>query len=208
MMVKQNVQHRQTQAERSEGTRTALLDAARALFAAHGYAGASSEAIVAAAGVSRGALQHHFVDKQSLFAAVYEQVESEVVQVTAEAGMAVGHDDPLEVLRAGCHAYLDAVLDPSVQRICAIDGPAVLPPDVRNEITDRYALGLVREVVEHAVAQGEIDPAPVEPLTKMLLAAVMAAAEFVATAADHAAARDEAGRTVDLLLLSLKRERR
>jgi hypothetical protein len=119
--------------------------------------------------------------------------------------MAVGHDDPLEVLRAGCHAYLDAVLDPAVQRICAVDGPAVLPPDVRDEITDRYALGLVREVVEQAVAQGEIDRAPVEPLTKMLLAAVVAAAQFVATAADHEAARAEAGRTVDLLLLSLKR---
>jgi AcrR family transcriptional regulator len=207
-MVKRHPQIRQTQAERSESTRGALLSAARELFAEHGYAGASSEAIVAAAGVSRGALQHHFVDKQSLFAAVYEQVEREVVHATAEAGMAVGHDDPLEVLRAGCHAYLDAVLDPAVQRICAIDGPAVLSPEVRDEITDRYALGLVREVVEQAVAQREIDDAPVEPLTKMLLAAVMAAAQFVATTADHAAARAEAGRTVDLLLLSLKRTRR
>jgi AcrR family transcriptional regulator len=206
-MVKRQSQIRQTQAERSEATRAALLSAARDLFAEHGYVGASSEAIVAAAGVSRGALQHHFVDKQSLFAAVYEQVEGEVVQATAEAGMAVGHDDPLEVLRAGCHAYLDAVLDPAVQRICAIDGPAVLPPDVRNEITDRYALGLVREVVEQAIAQGEIDQAPVEPLTRMLLAAVVAAAQFVATADDPTIARAEAGRTVDLLLLSLKRTR-
>ena len=139
---------------------------------------------MAAAGVSRGALQHHFVDKRSLFMAVYEQVESEVVRATAEAGMAVGHDDPLEVLRAGCHAYLDAVLDPAVQRICAIDGPAVLPPDTRNAITDRYALGLVRETVQQAVEKHEIVDAPTEPLTRMLLAAVIAAAQFVATAAD------------------------
>lgn len=206
-MVKRQPQIRQTQAERSESTRAALLSAARELFAEHGYAGASSEAIVAAAGVSRGALQHHFVDKQSLFAAVYEEVEADVVQATAEAGMAVGHDDPLEVLRAGCHAYLDAVLDPAVQRICAVDGPAVLAPDVRSEITDRYALGLVREVVEQAVAQREIDDAPVEPLTKMLLAAVVAAAQFVATAADHTKARAEAGQTVDFLLFNLKRTR-
>ena len=199
------MQKRQTQAERSEATRAALLAAARELFAEHGYGGASNEAIVAAAGVSRGALQHHFVDKRSLFEAVYEQVELEVVQATAEAGMAVGHDDPLGVLRAGCHAYLDAVLDPAVQRICAIDGPAVLSPDVRNEITDRYALGLVREVVEQAMASGAMEDAPVEPLTKMLLAAVMAAAEYVATAEDHAAARAEAGQTVDLLLSNLQR---
>jgi AcrR family transcriptional regulator len=203
-MVKSKPQHRQTQAARSESTRAALLSAARDLFARHGYAGASSEAIVAAAGVSRGALQHHFVDKQSLFLAVYEQVESEVVRATAEAGMAVGHSDPLEVLRAGCHAYLDAVLDPAVQRICAVDGPAVLPRDTRNAITDRYALGLVRETVQLAIDQGEIAEAPLEPLTRMLLAAVIAAAQFVATATDVTAARAEAGQTVDLLLLSLK----
>jgi AcrR family transcriptional regulator len=204
-MVKRESKQRQTQAERSEATRAALLSAARALFAEYGYSGASSEAIVTAAGVSRGALQHHFVDKRSLFAAVYEEVEIEVVQATAEAGMAVGHDDPLGVLQAGCHAYLDAVMDPAVQRICAIDGPAVLPPETRNEITDRYALGLVREVVQQAVAQGEIEDAPVEPLTKMLLAAVIAAAVYVATAEDHEAARAEAGRTVDLLLSNLRR---
>ncbi len=206
-MVKRESHSRQTQAERSESTRAALLAAARDLFAEQGYAGASSEAIVAAAGVSRGALQHHFVDKHSLFLAVYEQMESEVVRATAEAGMAVGPDDPLEELRAGCHAYLDAVLDPAVQRICAIDGPAVLSPDARNAITDRYALGLVRATVQHAVEQGEIADASVEPLTRMLLAAVIAAAQFVATAADSDAARAEAGETVDLLLLNLKRTR-
>jgi len=204
-MVKRQSRQRQTQAERSEATRTALLSAARALFTEYGYNGASSEAIVAAAGVSRGALQHHFVDKRSLFAAVYEEMELEVVQATAEAGLAAGHDDPLGVLSAGCRAYLDAVMDPAVRRICAIDGPAVLPPEARNEITDRYALGLVREVVEQAVAQGQIPDTPVEPLTRMLLAAVMAAAEYVATAEDHDAARAEAGRTVDLLLSNLGR---
>jgi len=205
-MVKRKPQHHQTQAARSESTRAALLSAARELFAEHGYTGASSEAIVAAAGVSRGALQHHFVDKLSLFLAVYEQVESEVVRATADAGMAVGDDDPLEELRAGCHAYLDAVLDPAVQRICAIDGPAVLSPDARNAITDRYALGLVRETVQRAVEQGEIVIAPIEPLTRMLLAAVIAAAQFVATADDSTVARAEAGQTVDLLLLNLKRQ--
>ena len=109
------------------------------------------------------------------------------MNATAEAGMAVGHGDPLEVLRAGCQAYLDAVLDPAVQRICAIDGPAVLSPEIRNAITDRYALGLVRETVQLAVEQQEIVDAPTEPLTRMLLAAVIAAAQFVATAADTGA---------------------
>lgn len=199
-MVKRKSPNRSTQAERSESTRAALLSAARDLFAIHGYAGASAETIVASAGVTRGALQHHFVDKRSLFLAVYEQLESEVVAATAEAGMAAGHDHPLAVLRAGCHAYLDAMLDPAVQRICAIDGPAVLSPETRDEITDRYAFGLVRDTVQEAVDLGEIDKAPVEPLTRMLLAAVMAAAQFVATAPDPLGARADAGKTVDLLL--------
>ena len=199
-MVKSQSSSRPTQAERSESTRAALLSAARDLFALHGYAGASAENIVAAAGVSRGALQHHFVDKRSLFLAVYEQLESEVVATTAAAGMSVGHDDPLEVLRAGCHAYLDAMLDPAVQRICAIDGPAVLSHETRDEITDRYAFGLVRGTVQEAIDRGEIEEAPVEPLTRMLLAAIMAAAQFVATSPNPLVARGEAGRTVDLLL--------
>jgi len=195
---------RRTQAERSEATRTALLDAGRRLFATKGYSHSGREEIVASAGVTRGALQHHFGDKQALFRAVYEAVEQEVVADIATAAMAVG-DDPVEQLRAGCHAYLDAVLDPAVQRICAIDGPAVLPEDVRQEITDRYALGLVREAVKAAVSAGSIDETPVEPLTRMLLAGVMAAAQYVATSVDPDVARMEAGKTVDLLLDNLKR---
>jgi AcrR family transcriptional regulator len=202
--VKWQVPARRTQAERSEATRRALIDAARRLFATKGYAGSAREEIVAAAGVTRGALQHHFGDKAGLFRAVYETVEQEVVAATAEAAMTAG-DDPVERLRAGCHAYLDTVLDPAVQRICAIDGPAVLAPTEVDRITDRYALGLVRMAVEEAMEAGSIDPAPVEPLTRMLLAGVTAAAQYVATAEEPERARVEAGRTVDLLLDGLRR---
>src|SRR5438477_1572020 len=123
-MVKGGPRH-MTQAERSAATRDALLGAGRRLFAENGYAGTGREEIVAAAGVTRGALQHHYGDKVSLFRAVYETVEQEIVDAVARAAMRAG-DDPVAQLRAGCHAYLDAVLDPAVQRICAIDGPAVL----------------------------------------------------------------------------------
>jgi AcrR family transcriptional regulator len=194
---------RRTQVERSGSTRAALLEAARRLFSELGYAGSGQEAIVSAAGVTRGALQHHFGTKRALFVAVYEEVEREVVTSVAEAAMAVGPDGPLAMLRSGCQAYLDAVLDPTVRRISAIDGPAVVPSDIRQEITDRYAMGLVREVVEHAVQAGEIGDTPTEPLARMLLAGVIAAAEYVATAPDPQVARTEAGATVDLLLANL-----
>jgi AcrR family transcriptional regulator len=202
-MVKGEPRHRRTQAERSAATRTALTGAARRLFATQGYAGTGREEIVAAAGVTRGALQHHFGDKESLFLAVYEAVEHDIVAAVAKAAMAAG-DDPVERLRAGCHAYLDAVLDPAVQRICAVDGPAVLAADVRQEITDRYALGLVREALRQAMDEGRIGAAPVEAFAHVLLAGVMAAAQYVATSPRPRRARTEAGRTVDLLLDRLR----
>jgi AcrR family transcriptional regulator len=204
-MVKTNPGSRRTQVQRSESTRAALLEAARRLFSELGYVRSGQEAIVSAAGVTRGALQHHFGTKQALFIAVYEEVEREVVTAVAEAAMAVGPDRPLEMLRSGCQAYLDAVLDPNVRRICAVDGPAVVPTDIRQEITDRYAMGLVREAVEHAVQIGELPHTPTEPLARMLLAGVIAAAEYVATAPDPQVARAEAGATVELLLANLKR---
>ncbi|MGD0379716.1 MAG: TetR/AcrR family transcriptional regulator [Acidimicrobiales bacterium] len=194
---------RRTQTERSEATRSALMASGRKLFGSNGYGRTAREEIVADAGVTRGALQHHFGDKQGLFRSVYEELEQELVGSTAQAAMQVGHEHPLEMLRAGCQAYLDAMLDPAVQRICAVDGPAVLPTDVRSEIADRYALALVREVVQSAMSQGEIQRAPLEPLTRMLLASVMAAAQYVATAENSTSARRDAGKTVDVLLSSL-----
>lgn len=201
-MVNGDGGHR-TQSERSASTRGALLAAARRLFAERGYAATPREEIVAAAGVTRGALQHHFGDKQALFLAVYEEVEQEVMTAVAAAAIKAG-GDPIEELRAGCQAYLDAVLDPAVQRICAIDGPAVLAADVRQEITDRYALGLVRDVLQQAMTKGLVANAPVEPYARVLLAGVTAAAEYVATAPDPRKARREAGRTLDLVLDRLR----
>ncbi len=71
---------RRTQAERSEATRDALIEAARELFAEHGYAGVGTEEIVRAAGVTRGALYHHFEGKRELFEAVYERIEAELTE--------------------------------------------------------------------------------------------------------------------------------
>jgi AcrR family transcriptional regulator len=83
------------QAERSEATRAALVAAARPLFAARGFSGVGTEEIVRAAGVTRGALYHQFRDKEDLFAAVFELLESELAQRTAAAAGASGTTDPL-----------------------------------------------------------------------------------------------------------------
>jgi AcrR family transcriptional regulator len=193
--------HTRTQAERSAATRAALLASARALFAQDGFAGAAREDIVAAAGVTRGAMYHHFASKEDLFAAVVEQVEEEVVAMVATAAMTV--DDPIEQLRLGCQAYLNAALDPGMRRICLLDAPAVLAPDRRQAINDRYGLGLVREALAHAAADGRIALAQVEPLAPMLLAALLALASHVAHQPDPATAREAVRDTIDALIAGL-----
>ena len=117
-----------TQAERSEATRGALIGAARRLFAERGYAGVGTEEIVRAAGVTRGALYHHFDGKRDLLRAVYEQLEAEIAAQVA-AGVDPGASIP-ETLAAGAQLFLDRCMEPEVQRIVLLDaGRAVTNPD-------------------------------------------------------------------------------
>ena len=204
MAVKRERPERRSQAERSAATRGALVRAARELFARDGYAATGREAIVERAGVTRGALYHHFADKEALFRAVFEELEAEVMAKAATAAVAVPPDDPLGQLRAGSMAYLDVALDPAVQRVCLLDAPAVLSPAIREEVMDAYAVGLVREVLQAAMDRGALIPQPLEPLTHLLLAALHEAALYVARAGDQAAARAEVGATVGHLLDGLR----
>lgn len=186
---------RRTQASRRAATRAALLDAARELFAERGFAGAGREEIVARAGVTRGALYHHFASKEALFQAVYEQVEDELTAEVAAAALAVG-DDAMAQLRAGSLAFLDAAARPDVRRIVLLDAPSVLPVEVRRQLSERYGLGLVRESLRTVMASGEIARQPLEPLAHVLLAALHEAATLVADGADRA----EVGEVVEALL--------
>jgi AcrR family transcriptional regulator len=192
---------RRTQSERTAATRAALLGAARDLFARDGYAASGREAIVAQAGVTRGALYHHFANKQALFRAVFEQLEAEVMSQVARAAACAS--SPLEMLRTGALAYLDAALDPAVQRVALLDAPAVLSPAVRAQIVETHALGVVREVLRAAMDDGSIAHQPVEPLAHIVVAAVHEAALYVARSRDQRRARTEVGATIDRLLAGL-----
>jgi AcrR family transcriptional regulator len=189
--------------QRSERTRTELVAAARALFAAHGYAAVSTEAVVRAAGVTRGALYHQFAGKEELFRAVLEQVEEGLVaRIAAIVLEAPG--DPLTALHAGLGAALDLALDPEVVRLTLLDAPAVLGWQAWRELGDRYALGLVRAGLAAAVEAGELAPGPVDPLAQLLLAALEEAMLVVARADDPARARAEAGTALARLLDGLR----
>lgn len=155
-------QSRRTQADRSADTREALVAAARQLFATHGYADIGTEAIVRAAGVSRGALYHHFADKSDLFAAVFETVEAEIAARLGDGIAASGESDPIEMMRRGASIWLDVCADPEVHRIVLIDAPAVLGWARWTEIGNRYNMGLVRTLLTEAIDNGKIPPQPVD----------------------------------------------
>jgi AcrR family transcriptional regulator len=193
--------NRRTQPERRAATRAALIAAARALFAERGYAAVGTEQIVRRAGVTRGALYHHFPAKPDLFRAVYERVEEELMARIVTEVPLVG--DPVAVLRDGTAVFLDACLEPEVQRIALLDAPAVLGYEAWREIGERYGLGLIQAALQRAVDVGAIPAQPVRPLARVLLGALDEAALLIARADDVAAARREVGGTLEFLLTAL-----
>jgi AcrR family transcriptional regulator len=192
------VSARRTQAERSETTRRALLDAARALFTERGFAATGRDDIAQRAGVTRGALYHHFGSKERLFRAVVEELEGHVVERVVTASMDA--TDELERLRTGCLAFLDACMDPAVRRIVLLEAPAVLGWDQWREIDARHGLAVLKVGLEEAMHAGRIAPVALDPLAHMLLGALNEAALIVATAPRPKQARAEVGTTVELLL--------
>jgi AcrR family transcriptional regulator len=178
---------RRTQSERRAQTRAALIAAGRTLFTERGFVGAGREDIVEHAGLTRGALYHHFASKEDLFAAVYEEIERDLCAAVVTAAM--GTDDPVEGLRLGAFAFLDEAATPEVRRIVLLDGPAVLAPDVRDDISRRYGLGLVLEALRATDAVGRLVVGPVDLLAPVLLAALHEAATQIADGADEVGTR-------------------
>lgn len=192
--------------ERAEATRAALLSAGRSLFAQRGYAAVATEEIVRRARVTRGALYHHFRDKEDLFRAVVEDVERELTERIAAESLAAGATEPWAALQEGARAFLDASAEPEVQRIIMLDAPAVLGWVQWREIGQRYGLGLVEGVLEAAMEAGALARQPARPLAHVLIGALDEAAMYVARADDVERAREEMAATIDRLLQGLRAE--
>ncbi len=178
-----------TQAERTEATRGRLIATARRLFADKGFAATSTEEILGEAAVSRGALYHHFASKTDLFRATFEAVEDEVTAQILQAATGGGETDPMKILVLGFDAFLDQCVNPEVQRIVMLDGPTVLGWDTWHELDERYAFGTLKAVLTLAADGGRVDPAAVEPLSHLLLGAIMQAGMVVARADEPSAAK-------------------
>jgi AcrR family transcriptional regulator len=189
-------------AQRSRATRAALVAAARELFAHRGYADVGTEEIVRAAGVTRGALYHHFRGKAELFEAVYEDVERELVQDIAASALA-GAEDPLAALRAGAQAFLTACEDPALQRVALLDAPSVLGWERWREIGLENGLGLVQGALQEAMDSGQIPAQPVVPLAHVLMGAIDEGAMLIARADDDGRTREQVGESIALILAAL-----
>jgi AcrR family transcriptional regulator len=175
------------QAQNSAGTRAALLRVARRLFAERGYAETGTEEIVRRARVTRGALYHHFRDKQDLFAAVLDEEQKKLAARTAEA--AAAQPDPWGGIVAASNVFLDACLDQAVQRIVLIDAPAVLGLERWREADQGYYLAGLKALIRAAIDQRLIEDQPVEALAHIIFGALHEAAMLIARGNDKAAAR-------------------
>lgn len=166
-----------------------LLATARELFADPGYDAVSQERLVAAAGLTRGALYHHFEGKQDLFRAVLGELETEL---TAELEEVLGGGpDFLSATIAGLKAFLDACRRPELLQMLVRDGPRVLGWDAWREFEQEYSLGMLERHLARAVDEGLTLVAPIEVLARMVLSACIEAGLLIDASPDPERTRVE-----------------
>ena len=176
-------------------TRARLLSAARRAFAEEGYAGASMDELTAGAGLTRGALYHNFGDKKGLLQAVIDQIDAEMLARMRLARQAA--ETPWLGFLAEGIAYIEMALEPEIQRIMLLDGPAVLgdPSQWPNQTA---CLKATAETIEALVADGTLRPVDPEAAARLINGAALNAALWIAAANDPHAVR---GKAVDAFLL-------
>ena len=188
-------------AAQGQATRGQLIEVATRLFAERGYEDTSIEAVLAAAGVSRGALYHHFAGKDALFEAVMKSVED---RINAELAMAIGGArDPVGALTAAALAWVDLAGDPVVQRVVLIDAPSVLGWERWRGMGEEGTLAAMRAMLKEVSDSGHLAAELVGPFAHMILAALDEIALVIARAKDPEAAKAEGRVAVGALLSRL-----
>ena len=190
-------------AAQGRATRGQLIEVATRLFAEHGYEGTSIEAVLSAAGVSRGALYHHFAGKEALFEAV---VSAEYAQVMVELTEVIsGCADPVDALRTAALAWISLAADPVIQRVVLVDAPSVLGWDRWRAMDDGRTLGALRALLQAVSDTGRLPAELVAPFSHMILAALDEIVMVVARAPDSTAAVAEGRMAVEALVDRLLR---
>lgn len=188
----------------SASTKRALIDVAESLFADHGYASTSLDAIVSGARVTKGALYHHFSGKQALFEAVFERVEAESSKQIQKALR--NEKDPWRKAALGLRSFLEVVRGSTYRRIVIQDGPAVLGYERYREQEERSTFANVVEIVRATLEAGawDLDEEMLQTFARIFFGAMSAAGESVATAADPEAAAQRVESAVNFLLAGIQ----
>jgi AcrR family transcriptional regulator len=185
-------------AEQVAQTRAALVMAGRRLFGSRGFAATSVEDIAREARVTTGALYHHFPTKAAVFESVFEQVHADLM---AASGQAAEHAaDAIGLLTAGFGAFLDAVLEPEVQRIVITDAPAVLGLARFVELDERYAYAATVAALEAANDAGALRVSDPATLARLLFGALTRAGLLIASSAEPKATRDAVAATLRAMI--------
>jgi AcrR family transcriptional regulator len=189
---------RRSQDERARTTRAALTATARRLFTERGYQNVPAEEIANAAGLTRGALYHHYDDKKDLFREVFEQL---AVEMTAEVSVVARQaPDAWTGLLAALAASLDLADRPEVMQIALTDAPAVLGWEQWRMLEARHGLGLMVAALARAMDDGVLIRTPVQPLAQLVLAMTTEAGLMIAHAEDRDSARADALQALRALL--------
>ena len=190
-------------AAQGRATRGQLIQVATRLFAEHGYEGTSIEAVLTAAGVSRGALYHHFAGKEALFeavvAAVSDQVTLELTEVIRDCA------DPVEALRTAALAWISLAADPVIQRVVLVDAPSVLGWERWRDMDHGRTLGALQAMLQAVSDGGRLPAELVSPFSHMILAALDEIALVVARSTDSTTAVAEGRMAVEALIERLLR---
>lgn len=190
-------------AAQGRATRGQLIEVATSLLADHGYEGTSIEAVLTAAGVSRGALYHHFAGKEALFTAVLEVLSDRITAQITE--VVSGCADPVDAVRAAALGWIDVAGDPVIQRIMLVDAPSVLGWEQWRAMDEGRTVGAMRDMLQAVSDTGRLPGELVVPFAHMILAALDEAAMVVARAPDSRVAVAEERQAVEEFLARLLR---
>ncbi len=188
----------------AERTRLAMIQAARQLFTERGYHEVGIRELAAAAGVTRGALYHHFGDKETLFVEVFKAVHADLVADAAQRHRDPNRPDRWTQFRRDLQIALDSATRPDVQQIGLIDGPAVLGWARWRELRAATGLAAIAKGLEASMKAGFIRAQPVLPLANLISGATKEATLLIAHSSDPATTRAEMGQALDSLLESLE----
>jgi AcrR family transcriptional regulator len=190
------------QAERSETTRAAIVEAATLLFGDQGFSETTVDQIAAAADVAKGAVYHHFPSKEVIFERVFEAVSAGLARDVATAGRRA--TDALDGIALGTRAYFRLCSKGPTRRIILSDGPVVLGWQRWREIDAQHFGAMLPAAVQAAISQGLVANQPAEPLARLLLGAVTEAAMVCSTSPSPSQTMRQYGDALERILSGLR----